>query len=131
MSRDVKLLIGYSLFFTLCNLVVFLFYYLYGYFNEKKLRASGSNKAIPSNLLFLFRFKGIKGKDKLTASRIGTRSQAGAIIYLIVIEALCFILAKIKNDMVISCRFALSMMILFLVCGIVLMIISGRKYKNK
>lgn len=131
MIRETQLLIGYALFFTLCNLAVFLFYYLYGFFREKKLRLFADSAAIPEKLRFLFRFKGIKGDEKSTASRLGMILQAGSVVYLIVMEILCFAVAKLANDMILPCRIAFFVMLPVICFGAIFLITYSSKHSNR
>lgn len=118
-------LIGYCLFFTLCNLFVFLFYYFFGYFFEKKLRKFDMRVMLPAKLLFLFRFKGIYGEDRLNASRGGAISQFGAYIYFFFMETLCFALCRILSDTIFACRLAFALFAILIVSGIVRVFVTN------
>ena len=119
-----KLLIGYCLFFTVCNLVVTLFYYLYGFFAESKLREQGTVKALPNKLLFLYHFKGINKANKAIASKAGAFTQMFAIMYFIIMELVCFVLTKLLNTAVLPCRISVFMLALLIICGIIIIIIN-------
>ena len=119
-----KLLIGYCLFFTVCNLLVSLFYYLYGFFAESKLRDKATLKALPDKLLFLYHFKGINKSDKSMASKAGAFTQMLAILYFIIMEIACLALTKLLKTAVIPCRIAIFMLALLIICGIIIIIIN-------
>ena len=127
MTRATMLLIGYCIFFTLCNILVFAFYYLYGYYFERKLRKFDTCVDLPENLLVLFKFKGIYGTDKIRASRGGSLAEFAAIAYFFIMELVCFAIVKIANDTVFPCRFAFLMFAVMIISGIVRVFITNHQ----
>ena len=130
MSIETIFLIGYCIFFTLCNLFVSVFYYLYGFFFEKKLRKFDQCINLPSNLVFMFRFKGIFGTDKINASRSGALAQFGAIAYFVIMETVCFLMVKLLHDTIFVCRMAFVLFAVLMISGIIRIIITNHKIRK-
>ncbi len=130
MSKETIYLIGYCIFFTLCNINVSVFYYLYGFFFEKKLRQFDQCVTLPANLIFLFRFKGIFGTDRINASRSGALAQFGAIAYFFIMEAVCFLMVKLLNDTILPCRMAFLLFAVLIISGVIRIIMTNNRIRK-
>lgn len=132
MTRYEAMLLSYIIILTFGYFVTFLFYYMFGWYYDKRLRLVMKRIHLSRFQSFFLRFRGVPRRSTDIHTAVCTYCEIFSIFSLIGAEGISLLLVKLmKIDLIQACRFSLLFMLLAIIAWIIMAVEISYKFKKR